>query len=505
MKPNQVRIGLKLTVAGLLLFLAVMFKPLADPLFLLAGVVLMAPTRWTARKLTNKLYEGEDPDDDDADKEKYKAELKKILGAVRKQTEKILTDRGVVDKKAIKLELDTRMAALKDVTIDEAKELKAWLDKGPKGLRSMLKKQGEEIKSLKEIGKKRNKSAGNIVKDLLEEKSNMEKIERIMKTRKGNITLNVRAAVVMTTDNAGAPVGNDDLPDDLIESFSVSAFVPKRQAREYVFDMATRRTVSEITQFKIWLEEGDVEGGFAVVAEGGLKPLVSAGLVRNYVEYKKIAAKQVYTEEFAKFRKEAYTIVQRMIQQKLLRDYAALLTTDLLAEAAPYVSSALDDQYANPTDYHAIGAVAAQIEALDFFPDMLIMNPQDKWRIGLTQDQQGQFYLQIPVTNPQGQTQMMGFVLRTSNRIPVGYFILGESGLWEIEDEPIKIKIGMGVSVTGGTSNGGGNVTDVQADFDHNRFRVIVETYFRNYIASNNQGSFVYASFETVKAALQSE
>jgi hypothetical protein len=91
---------------------------------------------------------------------------------------------------------------------------------------------------------------------------------------------------------------------------------------------------------------------------------------------------------------------------------------------------------------------------------------------------------------------MMGFMLRTSTKIPVGEFILGESGLWEIEDEAITVRMGYGVTVIGSP------VTGVESDLDHNRFRVIVETYFHNYIASNNEGSFVKGDFDAIKVLL---
>src|SRR5690606_17760038 len=168
--------------------------------------------------------------------------------------------------------------------------------------------------------------------------------------------------------------------------------------------------------YKIWLEEGSEEGAFAVVAEGGLKPLVSTSLVRNYSTVRKVAGKYVVTEEFAKFRRNAYNIIQRIIQQKMLRDKAGILTTSLLGDAASYVSSALDGQYPaeQVTDYHAIAAVAAQIEALGFVPDMLILNPEDKWRIGMLQGSNGQFFLNIPSIDPTGAPRLMGFQVRTS-------------------------------------------------------------------------------------------
>ncbi len=385
--------------------------------------------------------------------------------------------------------------------VDIANMIEA-LGEGEKGVRSILKKQGEELLELKG---KLAKDGGSKLSFRQAFDSQWKAIEEVYKTGKQDkkeVVLNTRAAAVMTLANTID--GDDLLPDELIESFSVAAFVPKRYPREYVFDMASRSTVSEISQFKTWLEEGDEQGGFAIVAEGGLKPLVSTSLVRNFSEYSKVAAKYVVTEEFAKFRKSAWTIIKKLVNQKLLRDYAAILTTRLLADAAPYTASALDGEYVDPTDYHAIAAVAAQIEALDFVPDLLILNPQDKWRIGMLQDNDGRFILNIPVTDPSGTTRILGFSVRTSNRIAVGNFMLGESGLWEIEDEAITVRTGYGMTVTGGTSNGGGNVTDVQGDLDHNRFRVIVETYFHSYIATNNEGSFVYAEFDTVKESLQS-
>jgi hypothetical protein len=440
------------------------------------------------------------------------AEQRELVRGLNEQIQELeiddalLVKAGFVKGEDYKKEINKSITdALKGLLNEDGKfafemdRLKSLLGKDaedPKGIYNVVKDLAENVKAMQEVSTKT--ASANFESLLLKQ---MPEIEKVYNKKQGAFEFNLKVATIMTTDSAGAIEGNEALPPDFLESFSVGAFVPKRFPREYVFDMASRTTVADIKETKIWLEEGEVEGGFAVVAEGGLKPLVSGALIRNFSQVQKIAAKQRYTEEFAKFRKEAFSIIKRMINQKLLRDYAALLTTALLADAAPYVSSALTGTVPvdKVTDYHAIAAVAAQIESIDFYPDMLIMNPGDKWRIGMSQDANGQFYLQIPTTDPSGQTRIMGFVLRTSNRVPVGTFLLGEAGLWEIEDEAITVRTGYGVSVTGGTSNGGGNVTDVQSDLDHNRFTIIVETYFHTFIASNNEGSFVVAEFEDVK------
>lgn len=368
-----------------------------------------------------------------------------------------------------------------------------------KGAFAVLKAQGLEITALKEaaaaVGGKKERTLKSWLHGIMPE------VEKIFNAREGSKTFSSKAAVVMTSENV---VDYSAMPDDVLDSFSLGGFVDKRRPREYVFDMANLSVVPEVEKYKVWEEEGDTEGAFAIVAQGALKPMTSYELVKNISTAQKVAGKYVVTEEFAKWRKNAYNIIQRLARNKMMRDFAAILTTDLLNDAAAYVSSALDEQYASDkvTDFHAIAAVAAQIEALDFFPDLLILNPQDKWRIGMSQDTTGQFYLTIPITSPTGQTTMMGFNVRTSNRVAVGNFILGESGLWEIEMEAVQLRVGYGLTITGGTDNGGGNVTNVSGDFDNNRFRVILETYFHDYIASNNEGSFVYANFETVKEAV---
>lgn len=312
-----------------------------------------------------------------------------------------------------------------------------------------------------------------------------------------SITINTRAAIIMKMDDAITEPAL--MPDDIIESFSLDTFIKKRRATEYLWELVSRRTVSEITEYKSWLEEGNEEGAFAIVAEGAVKPLVSKKLVRNFTKYRKIAGKRVYTEEFAKFRKEAFNIIEDLFNDKLLRDYNAVLVTSLLAVAATYAGTTLDGQYANPTDYHAVGAVASQIETLEFNPDLLIMHPQDKWRIGLAQATDGHFFVNIPVYNPSGTVTMMGFRVFTSTKMTPGEAILGESGLYKVEDEPIQIRMGYGIDVV---KDGGGFVTDVTSDVDTNRFRIIAETYFHNYIGSSNIGSFVKFSFASVKAAL---
>lgn len=427
----------------------------------------------------------------------------KLVTTITERVKAELQTRGIgANLQAAVLEILTGEASpIKGMNLEALRKIDA--DFNGSAMQTSVTKLAGEVEKLRQqraTGEVEKQERHAPLKRLLKDPKVLDKIERAFNSRDNQIQIvyNTRAAVAMNIVD-GVTVVDGDIPEDILNSFSVDSFVKKRRPSEYIFDFVTRRTVPSITEYKTWIEESGEEGAFAVISEGVVKPLVSKSVIRNTAKYRKIAGKRIYTEEFKKFRNEIYNILEDLFNDKLMRDYAAILVTSLNLAAAGYVGSALDDQYEFPTDYHAIAAVAAQIEGLDFFPDMLVINPQDKWRIGMAQDSQGRFLINIPIINPQtGVTSILGFNVVTSNRMEVGSFILGESGLYKVEDEPVTTRMGYGVTVTGSSP-----VTAVVSDFDNNQFRIISETFFHNYIASNHDGAFVKAAFADVKAALQ--
>lgn len=335
----------------------------------------------------------------------------------------------------------------------------------------------------------------NGLKELFDK--NMEQIEIVHRSGgsdKREFTFNTRAAAVMDTTNT---VDSTLVPDDILDSFTLGAFVEKRRGRQFVYDLATRTTVPNITEYKTWLEEGSEEGAFAIVAEGALKPLVSMALVRNVAKTKKVAGKYVITEEFAKFKPQIFAIIKRLVNQKLVRDYSAIVTADVIAASVGYTGTLLDGTITAPTDYHAIGAVIAQAQSLNFFPDTLVIHPQDEWRIRLATDAEGRFL--FPVTTADGAPNMLGLTIISSTYQVPGRFTVAEAGLFEIEEDTITVRLGYGINYT----TAGGNVTSVDSDFDNNRMRLIVELFFRDYLATPYIGSIITATFASVKTALQ--
>lgn len=425
----------------------------------------------------------EDLDTTEDDKEEVVKEkrqfLKKIKGTVAKEIE----SRGYKNADELNKLVDEKLKGLK---------LEALRNFDTEKVNKTLKNLAAEQEKMKQEGKGENKKTN--LRSILNDKMNEIEILHRNKEDKKEIKLNIRAAAVMTTANT---IDEDSYPDEMIESMSIAEFVPKRYGTQYIYDIVSREVVAEMEQYTTWLEEGDEQGAFAVVTEGGLKPLVSTALVRNYAKAKKVAGKYIVTEEFVKWRKKAYSIIKTLINDKIVRDYVALLVTDLNAAAVAYTGTILDDQFVAPNDYDAIGAAAAQIEALNFYPDVLIINPQDKWRIALQKDTTGAYYLTIPTYDPNGVMRMMGFQVIVSTYQPAGTFTLGESKLFKVEEEAITVRMGYGITVTGANP-----VTAVVSDFDNNQMRIIVELFFKNWLATNHTGSFVRDTFANVKAAL---
>lgn len=284
----------------------------------------------------------------------------------------------------------------------------------------------------------------------------------------------------------------------------VDGLVMKRRDYQYIFDIADRMRVTNTEEYLIWDEEGTEDGTIAVVSESGLKPLQQLKTVSNKSQIKKVAGKVVVTTEFDKFKKRLRQYVRSLFNDHLLRGYQSVLTTQLTTAATSYVGTTLDNTIATPTDIHAIAAMCAQLEVLGYNPDTIVINPQDKWAITISQDDNGQFYVQnIPSVGANGQKTLLGLRVVTSNKITAGDVLICEAGLWKIEEMPVELKLAYGLTTTSATVSGTSVITSAEADVDYNRMRLIGEIFYHSYIPTNHAASIVMETLATVKTALE--
>lgn len=258
-----------------------------------------------------------------------------------------------------------------------------------------------------------------------------------------------------------------------------------RRARRFIREIANVTRVTDLPGVFKWFEEGDEEGAFAIVAENGLKPQVGLSLVLNYVEPQKAAGYMVVTEEVVRYRETAWSFIQRLFREKLERDYADILYNELIVNAVAYPGSALDGTIANPNDIQAIMATLAALEGLNYIPDTLVINPQDKWRLLAEVGTNGQFIFPF-IANGTSEFSLLGLNIIESTLVPVGEFYVGESGTWYIQETAPELRTGL-----------------VNDDLIHNRMTIVGEVWFLSYIPSSNAGSWIHGDFETIKAQLQ--
>lgn len=344
-----------------------------------------------------------------------------------------------------------------------------------------LQEQGQTLTSLKEQGMPYKNSVG--LKAAFDKE--FDNLVSAIKNKKSGFVIKAvdehDTGKIQTTGNSISTDSGAQLSDSV--EYGDQVFM-KRRGREYIHDIANATQVSEVPETFVFDEEGSEDGSIAIVAENGLKPQVHLSLVRNQVNAKKAAGYIVVTEEMIKWRSRLWAQIQRLFRDKVSRDYEKLLTEDLMKNAVAYTTTALDGTIDAPTDFDAIIAGVLQLENLEFMPDVLVINPADKWKLAMTETKNGTLIL--PYIQQGGEFSLLGLRVITTTRVEAGSFIIGESGTWFIEEEAPRLRTGL-----------------VNDDFLHNRMTVIGELFFLSYVPSNNAGAFVKGNFSTIKESLK--
>lgn len=374
---------------------------------------------------------------------------------------------------------ETMMQEMKSVVKSWAEENNVSKEKMDSIL-TALKAQGTVLQALKEnpVSKKIGGLKGafeaqydELVKAIKEKKSGYS-IKAVSEHTDGDIHMTDNVMTTTTGAQLEERVGANE-----------QVFM-KRRGKQYIHDIANVTVVDSVPEVYTFYDEGDEKGAIAVVTENGLKPQVHLSLVKNQVESQKAAGYIVVTEEVMKSRPRVWAQIQRLFSDKVWRDYETLLTEQMLVNATGYVNTAFDDSLAAPTDLDAIIATVAQLEALNYQPDTLVINPNDKWKLAMTETKNGTLIL--PYITQGGEFRLLGLRVITTTEIEAGTFIVGESGTWFIEEERPQLRTGL-----------------VNDDLIHNRMTIVGELFFLSYVPSNNAGSFVKATFASVKESLQ--
>lgn len=378
--------------------------------------------------------------------------------------------------------------ATEEHTLSKMQEnLKSWAEENGvsaeklKKMEESLKSQGSTLQAIKERANYRPNVTG--LKAAFDR--DFDSLAKAIKEKRAGYSIKAvnehTDGDIQTTANSITSDGDVILTDSV--KYVDGTFF-KRRGRQYIEDIANVTRVDSVPETLIFDEEGDEKGAIGIVAENAVKTQSHLSLVRNQVNAKKAAGYIVVTEELMKWRNRVWAQILRLFQDKVGRDYEDKLTEDMLTNASAYTSTPLDGTIANPTDFDALIAAMLQIETLNFRPDVLVINPADKWRLAMTQTNNGMFVL--PYIQNGGQFGLLGLRVVVTTNVEAGTFIVGEGGTWFIEREPEQLRTGY-----------------VNDDFIHNRMSIVGEIFFLSYVPSNNAGSFVKATFSDVKEALK--
>ena len=153
----------------------------------------------------------------------------------------------------------------------------------------------------------------------------------------------------------------------------------------------------------------------------------------------------------------------------------------IFTAAATYTATALDGtvEMANKAD--AIRAAILQMRNLNFYPDVVMLNPSDRASIDLTKDSTGHYI------SDELFRLIRGVEIVESTYVKAGDFLVADTSKWNVRPyKGIRVEFGW-----------------VDDDFQKNLFTVICEERLHSYFASVDQGAFVKGAFATIIAALQ--
>ena len=138
---------------------------------------------------------------------------------------------------------------------------------------------------------------------------------------------------------------------------------------------------------------------------------------------------------------------------------------------------------ANVSDVIRVGK--AQIEAANFTPTHVILNPEDVAKIQLTKTSQGEYTYPI-FMDQTGAMNLAGMVVVSSANMTADNFVIGDFSRFNVRyREALNMSIGY-----------------VNDDFQRNMVTILCEARLVSYIKANDQAGFVTGDFTTAIAAL---
>ena len=417
--------------------------------------------------------------------------------------DKVKADLGPLEQRAKQLAED----AIKNggISAEKFQEFQTAINKKAETLEEICRKQGTTLAEIEERLRNGNSASKSIAQVMKEHSAEISKVrQQGSGTTQFVVHMNTKGEWIARPYNPEAhkagphatvdDVGSGDNVGSITQSIDAatllrlggnSPIVSQFRNTPWVFDLCNLQNASLDTPFAMWYEEQTKDGSSASTGEGATKPTVQYKYDLKTATWKKEAALIGVTDEF----NIDFARLQSDILGKGRVDVINRINTAILANittaATTYNTSASFGDVLNANDFDVIAAMAAQVDNATFGGNMAnaaVMSTFKKYKMGVTKNGFSDYLNRTSVLDP---ISFIANPAMSADNVMVGDF----------KNYNIILRGGFIVKV-------GYNGTD----FAENRFSIVMEQYYFDYIAEIRKVGIVKGpDFATVKAAINTE
>lgn len=230
------------------------------------------------------------------------------------------------------------------------------------------------------------------------------------------------------------------------------------------------------------------------ILEAGAKAQGQVQYQEVSVEVKKVAATLKVSKEMltdlafmqSEVNYDLMESVEQSIDNALLNGNGVGANLDgVIAQSTAWSAGTFAGTITNANVSDVIRVGKAQIEASNFTPTHVILNPEDVAKIQLTKTAQGEYTYPI-FMDQTGAMNLAGMVVVSSANMTADNFVIGDFSRFNVRyREALNMSIGY-----------------VNDDFQRNMVTILCEARLVSYIKANDQAGFVTGDFTTAIAAL---
>lgn len=370
-------------------------------------------------------------------------------------------------------------------TVDLEK-LKEMLGDDDKGIRSILKAQGEALTALQENNNKPNQNLSTADQIRAWQEENKEALAQLkagVKVDLPPLQLRVATSPMLKSTQAANPVPYYiDMGAPVYDLIRIKP----------TFWNRLRKGRTSLSSFP-WVNKTNKQGNAAFIGEGVLKPLASFDLTPETSNAKKVAEAMKMSTELLYDVEGFETMVENELRYEVEMAANTAVLTGTLSSTSPAGVTTIASPYTlvgvettNPNNADAIRAAKAQLISLFFDRDIVaFINPVDAANMDLTKADDSGVYMLPPFTTSDGRV-IAGVPVIEDNNIPVGYLLIGDM-------DKYRILMYQDFHIAWGWEND---------DFRKNLITVLGEMRIHQYSSANWAGAFVYDTFANIKTAI---